>query len=181
MKDRTAMVRSAAAGDDDSWRDLTASYNGMLRNIGRNFRLSHEQVDDAMQETWLQLYRHIGGLRDAECVGGWLAKAMSRECMRARQPIAREVLCGDWSTWPQTDSLADVEERLLEQERHVLVHRAVIRLPARQREVVTALTRCDSYARIGELLEMPVGSIGPTRARALRRLRAQLEADEGGA
>jgi DNA-directed RNA polymerase specialized sigma24 family protein len=52
--------------------------------------------------------------------------------------------------------------------------RAIGELPARQRALMGELLaeEAPSYARIAHRLDMPIGSIGPTRARCLQRLRA---------
>jgi DNA-directed RNA polymerase specialized sigma24 family protein len=55
---------------------------------------------------------------------------------------------------------------------------AMRRLPARSRTLLTLLAAAParSYGEVSKTLGMPVGSIGPTRARGLRQLRGELEA-----
>ena len=61
-----------------------------------------------------------------------------------------------------------------ERERRSAVRAAVRRLPGRQRNLLSAMLDRPyaSYEEIADALEMPVGSIGPTRDRALTRLRS---------
>jgi DNA-directed RNA polymerase specialized sigma24 family protein len=57
------------------------------------------------------------------------------------------------------------------------VRQAIASLPERDRGLVLFLLACPdaSYLEISAALDMPVGSIGPIRARAFGRLRARLE------
>ena len=60
-----------------------------------------------------------------------------------------------------------------------MVRQALARLPERDRRLLTLLVNPSvDYAYISKTLGMPVGSIGPTRQRALRRLRAELRAGD---
>jgi DNA-directed RNA polymerase specialized sigma24 family protein len=71
-----------------------------------------------------------------------------------------------------------VADRLLTSERHAELRRALCRLGARHQALLRLLAAdpAPSYEQIGAALDMPIGSIGPTRARALDRLRRELDA-----
>ena len=74
-------------------------------------------------------------------------------------------------------AFAEPERALLDAERRAILRRALAVLPERQRELMTLLAADPSidYCAVGERLAMPVGSIGPTRARGLARLREHPE------
>jgi DNA-directed RNA polymerase specialized sigma24 family protein len=74
-----------------------------------------------------------------------------------------------------------VDCRLLQADRDVALWSAFVRLPARDQRLLRMLVADPqpSYEEIGTALAMPIGSIGPTRGRALRRLRRELELNEG--
>jgi DNA-directed RNA polymerase specialized sigma24 family protein len=66
------------------------------------------------------------------------------------------------------------DEELLRAERREALLAGLAELPPRMRELLLLLLHDDpplSYAQITERTGMPIGSIGPTRARALERLR----------
>jgi len=70
-----------------------------------------------------------------------------------------------------------VEERLLAVERREVLDRALRELRQRHRSLLAVL-RVDAaprYRQISALLEMPIGSIGPIRARSLARVRRHYE------
>jgi DNA-directed RNA polymerase specialized sigma24 family protein len=68
---------------------------------------------------------------------------------------------------------ASTDAALLADERADALWGLVTRLPVRCRLILRLLTADPplSYRDLGEALEMPVGSIGPTRARCLEHLR----------
>ncbi|HEV7824589.1 MAG TPA: sigma-70 family RNA polymerase sigma factor [Mycobacteriales bacterium] len=168
-------VREAMAGDEQAWEDLVTQYGGLLRAVARRFRLTDEQAADAAQITWTRLVENIGKVREPEKLPGWLACTMSRECIRLVNGRRHEQLTDDWSRSRSGQDQAP-DEPVLVAERNAELWSAVDRLPARQREVIRALAvePPPSYEQVGAALSVAVGSIGPTRQRALRRLRGYL-------
>lgn len=165
------LVCAARAGDDVAWSRLVERFDRQLRNIARRYRLSAADVDEVLQVTWLQLLENIQGIRDPTAVGAWLTTATRRNALRRRQMHVHEVLSGD----PDLGQRADAdgpEARLLVWERDAVLANALGGLPDRHRRLLTVLLTQPAldYREIGELLSMPVGSIGPSRARALTRL-----------
>jgi RNA polymerase sigma factor (sigma-70 family) len=147
----------------------------LLRRAGAGFRLRRDDLEDAIQNTWLQAFTHLDRLREPEALVAWLVVTMRREALRSLQTVTREVLT-DAVDCNEADPLT-VEDIVLRREREAAVRSAVERLPQRQRSLLERMIAAPG-ARYGELatqLEMPIGSIGPTRERALTRLR-----DDGG-
>jgi RNA polymerase sigma factor (sigma-70 family) len=105
-------------------------------------------------------------------VSGWLVTTARRESLRVVQRHVREHLSDDPARG-ESGGHAEPDRELLAAERRRLLRDALAELPARQCELMTVLTARPelSYEQVGELLTMPVGSIGPTRARSLDRLR----------
>ena len=70
-----------------------------------------------------------------------------------------------------------MDERLLAEERGRRVQQAVESLPPSWQSLVRLLMRDPpiSYKEIADVLDMPIGSIGPTRRRCISRIRAALE------
>ncbi len=64
----------------------------------------------------------------------------------------------------------------MQRERDALLHRALGRLGDRCRTLLRLLATepPPAYEEISTILEMPIGSIGPTRGRCLEQLRAEL-------
>ncbi|GAA4704089.1 sigma-70 family RNA polymerase sigma factor [Pseudonocardia yuanmonensis] len=176
--DVAAVVHRAAGGEEAAWHQLVESFSSLVWSVALRQGLSRPDAGEAVQMTFLRLVENLGRLREPEALGGWLATTARREAWRVSRRVAKEV---------PTESTADLdagavdpgpEERALVGERARVVRQAFGRLPercARLLELVVILAL--PYTQVARMLEMPIGSIGPTRARCLQRLRALL-ADE---
>ena len=171
------LVKAAAAGDIGAWAGLVERYSGLIHGIARRYRLSDPDAADVAQITWMRAVEHLGCLRDPERFGGWLATIAHRESLRLLRVAAREVPTDDDLLSREPDSTVSVDAALLAAERREIVRRALAKLSARHQRLLRLLYSEPEpgYAAIGNTLGMPVGSIGPTRGRALRRLRDHIE------
>jgi RNA polymerase sigma factor (sigma-70 family) len=174
--DLSHLAREAAAGDERAWADLVRRLDGVLHTVARRYRLTAADVDDVVQTTWLRALAHLNRLNDPGAIAAWLIVTARREAMRTLQRSTREVLTDDPRAVDDLDP-ASPELVAIERERREAVHGAVERLPTRQRTLMTSMLRtpATTYAQISTRLDMPVGSIGPTRDRALARLREDPE------
>ncbi|MGY1762281.1 RNA polymerase sigma factor [Geodermatophilus sp. SYSU D00779] len=179
----TVLVHRAAEGDPAAWDAIVDEYAGLLWSVVRGFRLNDAQAADAVQTTWLRLVEHIADLREPGHVAGWLKTTAQRVCLQVIRQGGREQLT-DWDEdrgagsgvrddGPDEDG---PEVSALRREQQELVRRALADLPDRHRQLMELLLASPaiSYQEIGARLGMPVGSIGPTRARILARLRESL-------
>jgi len=173
------VVRRAAAGDEAAWQELVCRYGGRLRAIGLALRLAPGDVEDAVQMTWLGLFRNLDALQSPDKVGGWLCTTMRRNSVRLLRTRGRELPTDDLTTVAAHES-PGVDDAMLRAERAETLWRAVERLPDGQARLVRALFGPEQrrYRQIASDLSIPVGTIGPVRQRALRRL-AELLAEAG--
>jgi RNA polymerase sigma factor (sigma-70 family) len=167
-----ATVTAAAAGDPDALARLVRRYERTLRGVTRFYRLSGWDADDVIQATWLQFLQHGHTLRDPAAAGAWLTTTARRQCLGMLQQHMRELPDGDPALGDAGES-AELDGALLGAERRTVLGGALRELPERHRALMTLLvTDPDlSYDEVGRRLEMPIGSIGPIRARSLERLR----------
>lgn len=170
------LMRAARRGDNAAWAGLIARFDRSMRSIARGYRLSAADVDDVVQIAWTRLHQHIDRVREPKAVAGWLATTTRREAMRVLQNHVREQLSDD----PALGAVAASEQpdaiAIAAEERAVL-GRALADLPGRQRELLTLLVAQPdaNYRHISSTLKMPLGSIGPIRARGLARLECHAE------
>lgn len=171
QQELVAIVRAAQAGDDHAWTRLVQRFDRTLRQTARSYRLVPAEVDDVVQATWLDLLEAIEGIREPAAIGAWLVTTTRRNAMGRRQVHVREELTDDPALGDAPNSEGP-EANVLMAERRTVLASALAGLPERHRRLVTVLLTQPEldYRQIGQLLSMPVGSIGPIRARALARL-----------
>lgn len=177
--DIAGLVRGAAAGDRRAWERLVDQYARLIWAITAEFKLTESDAADVAQTTWLRLLEHIDRIKYPDRVGSWLAATARNECLRSLAARKRVVLAHDDEIFiGAASSSPEVDERILAHERDQVVRDALCRLPRRWQRLLELLMADPpvSYADISSELDLPVGSIGPTRGRCLARLRVLLQA-----
>jgi RNA polymerase sigma factor (sigma-70 family) len=164
------LVQALRVNDDVAWRQLIVRFERMLRSIARSYRLNNADVDDVVQTVWVRLHEHVGRLREPDALAGWLATTARRESLRLLQAGTREHVTDDAALFDGAE-LERPESEVLAAERHDILLRALGTLPAHQRRLMVLLTTEPvDYRAVSVTLDMPIGSIGPTRARSVARL-----------
>lgn len=174
--DTSEMVRAAAAGSQPAWDALVQRYMPLVISVVRSFRLASKDVEDISQTVWLRLVEHIDGIREPRALPGWIAATARHEAIRVQRMRAQTSPVDPGAGGP-LDTSTDTtppEAGLLRAERHRALLDGLAELPGNQRQLLELLVVDPplSYVEISSRLNIPVGSIGPTRARALARLRA---------
>jgi RNA polymerase sigma factor (sigma-70 family) len=169
------LVAAALDGDPTSWNRLVDRYTPLLLSVVRRHRLQGDDAEDAVQTVWLRLIEKLGTIREPEALPGWIVTTARHECLhliKARKLVSPADL--EDRAWPDGAGPAAIDSDLLQAERHEALLMALSGLPDRQRELLLLLIEDPplSYEEIGARLGVPVGSIGPTRARALARIRS---------
>ncbi len=173
------LVTGAARGDQRAWDALVSEFSGMVWAIARAHRLGDADAADVAQATWLRLFEHLDRISDPARVGGWLATTARRECLRTLRGARRQVPFGDETPYGEPSIDAPAYDALIEAERDDLLRRCLGRLRSSDQKLLALLTAepRPAYEEISAALGMPIGSIGPTRARALDRLRHELDSE----
>ncbi len=169
------LVEAAAHGDQGGWDELVTRYLPLMYSITRRYRLSAKDAEDVSQTVWLRLVEHLGDIRDPQALPGWIATTARNEALRVLSAHGRTTPVD-----PQVTSVlagaadaGDVDEDLLQAERQQALRDGLAELSPRHRELLLLLVADPplTYEDISSRLGMPIGSIGPTRARCLTRLR----------
>jgi RNA polymerase sigma factor (sigma-70 family) len=178
--DTAEFVALIRAGDAFAWRQMVSQYEPVLRRIARQYRLSSQDTEDAVQVTWLRCQEHIDQLARADRLRAWLASICRRECLHLATRGRRELAIGESAVTQLIDSDQQEQDPSAEAARHddiVHLNHAIAALSDRQRAVILEVVKRDGYGydEISCRLGLPVGSIGPTWQRALTRLRRDPE------
>jgi RNA polymerase sigma factor (sigma-70 family) len=174
VEELTDLVRAASDGDETAWSQLVTRYLPLVKSVIRSFGLSGQDGEDVAQIVWLRLVEHLKDIREPRALAGWIKTTTRNECLHTLRSSRRTVPVGT-EVEPCAAAPAGhaVDEDLLQAERHQTLLAALAELPEHQRKLLVLLAADPPlpYAEIGRRLGMPTGSIGPTRARALSRLR----------
>jgi len=176
-------VAAAAAGDAQAWDRLVDRYAGLVWSVCRAYQMSAEDAADVSQLTWLRLLENLDRIRDPRRLAAWLATTCRRECLaflrrsRPVTPVEEEHM--DRLLGPAAAS----DRAILLADQYATLWQAFLRLSEWCQRVLRALVvdaedGPPSYRLVAAELQVPVGSLGPTRARCLDQLRKLL--DNGG-
>ncbi len=181
------LVRSAASGDKTAWTALVAHFSGLVWSIARAHRLGSADAEEVFQITWLRLIENVSRLKDPERVGAWLATTARNESVKVIRLGARTTITDSPYVLDRASDEESPENVVLESEegsarmrRTRQLWSAFHQLPGRCQQLLRMLIASPppSYADIAALLEIAIGSIGPTRGRCLQQLRALLAESE---
>jgi RNA polymerase sigma factor (sigma-70 family) len=173
--DRELVVR-AQGGDLDAFSRLAAGSLGRLNAVARLIVRDESRAEDAVQETLVDAWRDLRGLRDPDRFDAWLNRILVRACQDAsrrdwrRRAIELPFLATDDVATPDVQaSLARSDE----------LERGLRSLSVDQRTVLVLAFYLDlSLADAAATLGIPLGTMKSRLHRALDALRASLEAEE---
>jgi RNA polymerase sigma factor (sigma-70 family) len=178
-----ALVQACRHGDATAWGLLVERYQRLIYTIARHAGLDEDQSADVFQRVFATLVEHLHGIEQPALIGAWLATTTRHEAWRMsrRERLAR--LSGEIGELlaPAADPAPLPDEQLLRLEEQHRVRAAVAALDDRCRRLLSLLfyqPDPPAYVEIAAMLGMREGSIGPTRARCLQKLRRWLEEKE---
>ena len=179
MTDKQLVV-ACRSGDEMAWEAIVSKYERLVYTIPARYGLTPTEIDDVFQSVWLSLLKNLGRIREPERISAWLVTTARRECWERRRGADYERMV--------TTSFDSV---LIDKEGNELAPDEVVELYREQQTIRLALDQLDercrrllwmlyydatipSYSDVAEKLNMPIGSIGPLRARCLKKLRTIL-------
>lgn len=172
------LVQRCRDGHESAWRLLVRRYERLVYTVPRRAGLSSEQAADVFQAVFSRLFNALDRLEDGARVRAWLVTTARRETLRLLEDSGPPLVADGEDVLAAIADDAPLPDQLLEAlQRQDRVRRAVARLDDKSRRFVELVFLQDeppSYDEIAATLGIPVGSIGPTRARCLAKLRALL-------
>ena len=167
------MIR-AKSGDRDAFELLVRSNYDRLYAIARRMLSDAGDAEDATQDAFLHGWREIPKLRDPDSYDGWQMRLLIRACYDVLRGRRRRTLRATVRALP--DSVGATDDSVADRE---MLESAFARLSPEHRAVVVLHFYRDlSPAQIGEILEVPVGTVNSRLHYGTRALRAVLEADD---
>ena len=173
--DESALVSACLKDNQDAWDELVGRYGRLVYSIAQRYRLTALDADDTFQNVFIIVSKQLSTLRNPAALLGWIAQITHHECQRllGRGRNDSEL------TEMTPDRNPEPSEHALFRERQLMVLEAMSQLDPRSRQLLTLLfleSDKPSYTEIATRLKIPVGSIGPSRERSLKKLEALLKA-----
>ena len=179
----TALVEAATKSNQEAWEQLIGRYQPLIDAIGRRHRLAPSDAQDVSQYVWMQLLGHIDKLREPRALPGWIAATTKHRCygiLRSHKRsvsvdplvISRSELVDTAARRTNSESHFAVDDELLRAEQRSAVRQRLAELTETQQRLLLLLVADPPvpYCEISRRMKLPIGSIGPTRARLLRKL-----------
>ncbi len=163
------LVRACLTGSEAAWQQLVERYGALVYSIPRRLGLSAHDADDIFQNVFMVVVRRLDSLQNQQCLAAWLITITRRECLHfcKRSPeyaeLAEEI----------TDGGPFLSDQVEYWELQHLIQVAIAQLEPAGQQLLRALfleEPTPSYEKVADRLGMAVGSIGPARARYLRKL-----------
>jgi RNA polymerase sigma factor (sigma-70 family) len=175
--DLVETVLAAQRGDGAAWSVLISRYTPLVDSITRRYRLSPSDAEDVSQLVWFRLFDNLNRLRDSRALPGWISTTTRNEAVRLLASGRRvrpmdptvlvmlDVRCADDGHGPDGELLR------AERDRAILDGLAELSPDHRKLLILLHAEPRTSYQQISRALGIPTGSIGPTRARCLEKLK----------
>lgn len=181
--DTTALLRACRNGDATAWETLIRHYQRLIYAIPRRAGLNDDQAAEVFQRVCVTLFEHLDRIDRPDRLAAWLATTARRESWRQlrreRDMSSLDMRDDDDNPILQITDSALLPDEVVEQaERQHDVRMALLDMDERCRTLITMLFYQEEpppYAEIAAALGLPTGSVGPTRARCLRKLQQILE------
>jgi RNA polymerase sigma factor (sigma-70 family) len=177
-EDDAELIERYRAGDHAAFGQLHHAYTPLIRRACRSQRMPAADIDDVEQDVWNAFCRYPPTLQRADGLKSWLWVTTVNACHRRRRRPATVSLEAAPDLPAPESSAPDVQ--VLRDESSVVVGRLLSSIRARERQLMEHVFIDDrpNYRMISATLQLPVGSIGPTRSRILKKLRATAESWE---
>jgi RNA polymerase sigma factor (sigma-70 family) len=175
------LVGLCREGHERAWKALVHRYKRLVYAIPLRAGLDEDDVEEVFQDAFVKLAEKIGSIRDGARVRAWIVttvRHLTIDTIRARK-TSRGLHGTEIALEQVADQSELVSQSVERREEHEFVRRALQRLDPRSRRLLSLLffarDERPSYQAISKELGIPTGSIGPTRARCLRKLRLEYQ------
>jgi len=167
----STLVERALGKDEAAWRALVDGLKGVAWKVLYSYDLPEEDRHDAFASTFFRLYERLSTIREPDKLPGWVATTARNEANAAYRRRSKVVPMAELPFSAVVGG--DLGEGLEDDELRAAMLRAFGQLPSELQALMRLLSADPpiGYDEISRLLNMPHGSIGPTRQRCLQRLR----------
>lgn len=171
----TQLVTQAQNGDRNAFSELVRLHAQGVLNVIYRMCGDVQLAEDAAQETFIRAWQNLSSYRPQTSLRNWLyriAVNVGTDMLRKEKRILPDAI----EDLHLTDSGLEFESFVSQQERTVLVQKAILSLPDASRAVLV-LREYEglSYQEISSTLDIPVGTVMSRLSYARNLLKAKLE------
>jgi RNA polymerase sigma factor (sigma-70 family) len=172
-------IAAVMRSDEQAWNALIERHQHIIDGVCRRYRLRPEDAADVSQTVWMKAIDNLDRIRDLRAMPGWIKTTATRAACTVLRSRGRLTLLdvsennsADWSPLAPGPFSSEVDARMLHAERRAAVRDGLAELTESHRTLLSLLVADPpiTYQQISDQLGLPMGSIGPTRARCLRKL-----------
>jgi RNA polymerase sigma factor (sigma-70 family) len=183
----TELLGAARKGDEEAWEQIIDRYQSLINGISRRHHLAPYDAHDVSQYVWMQLVNHIDNLRETRALPGWISATTTHRCYEILRTCKRLVNMDPLTTGlfdlinitertTASEGGFEVDDDLLRTEQRLAIRQGLSELTQTQQQLLLLLVADPPipYSEVSRRMNLPIGSIGPTRARLLKKLRKSM-------
>jgi len=182
VKQDSALLQECLSGNREAWENLVKRYSRLIYSIALRCGIGEDDAADVLQSVCIKLLSNLEKLNDDKHLRGWMITTAKRECwsllrQRRRHIVISTSFIGESKTELMESGEPLPMDTVIQLEEDHLMRLAVAELSLRHRRMIELLYFTDppmTYVEISQQLNIPVGAIGPTRARCLKSLKQKL-------
>lgn len=176
------VINRVLAGEIDLYEVIVRRYNGYIYKVGRSYGFSHDDVEDLMQETYVNAYKNLKSFEGRSSLKTWLVKIMLHECFHKKEKFSfknekadSEALDNE-SRPAYRNEISDGNKTVQELELKQIIEKAILRIPEEYRMVFSLreLTGL-STAETSEMLHISEDNVKVRLSRAKKMLQDEIE------
>lgn len=173
----TDLLRRCRRGEAGAWESVRQRYSRLVASVCHRAGVAPAYVPEILQDTIVALFLNLSKIRSDGAVGGWIAVTATRLARRHKAmstgglPLSEDIVVTQGR-----DFAEELVDQFINEELELAVRGALEAIPPKAAELV-AMVDLEGlpYLEVAAKTSTPVGSIGPTRMRALKKLRTALE------
>jgi RNA polymerase sigma factor (sigma-70 family) len=176
------LVKACQRGEPAAWDEVLDRFGRLIWSVALRLGLHQDEAEEVFQRTWVAIVEGIGNLRQPERLVSWIAGTARYQVLRLldeKKRFRRQTPIADDVAEALPEAGAATETALVQQQETILLYQALERLDQRCQLILEMLffeEPSPDYQEIARRTDLAIGSIGPIRARCLKRLRKHFQA-----
>lgn len=83
--DDTEIISQVVSGDTERYQEIVRRYNGYLYKVGKSYGYRHAEIEDLMQETYINAFMNLKKFENRSSFKTWIVRIMLNACYHKKQ------------------------------------------------------------------------------------------------